>query len=68
MSLCPIPGPAPVKSPLRELFDNPAYPVPAAVRKRAEFFLSPFPRGQVFRRCYLSDAGSIPVLVETGNG
>lgn len=39
MSLCPIPGPAPIKSPLRELFDNPAYPVPAAVRKRAEFFL-----------------------------
>ena len=39
MSLCPTPGLAPVKSPLREIFDNPAYPVPAAVRKRAEFFL-----------------------------
>ena len=40
VSLCPTPGPAPVKSSLREIFDNPAYPVPAAVRKRAEFFLS----------------------------
>ena len=39
MSLCPTPGPASVKSPLREIFDNPAYPVPAVVRKRAEFFL-----------------------------
>ena len=39
MSLCPTPGLAPVKSPLRDIFDNPAYPVPAAVSKRAEFFL-----------------------------
>ncbi len=39
MSLCPTPGLAPVKSPLREIFDNPAYSIPAAVSKRAEFFL-----------------------------
>ena len=32
-------GPAPGKSPLRELFYNPAYPIPAAVHKRAEVFL-----------------------------
>lgn len=47
MSLCPTPVLAPVKSPLRYIFDNPAYPVPAAVRKRAEFFL------------FFSDAGNI---------
>lgn len=39
MSLCSTPGLALIKSPLRELFDNPAYPIPAAVCKRAEFFL-----------------------------
>lgn len=39
MSLCPTPVLDSVKSPLRDIFDNPAYPVPAAVRKRAEFFL-----------------------------
>ncbi|MBF8278533.1 MAG: hypothetical protein HW390_3606 [Candidatus Brocadiaceae bacterium] len=39
MSLCPTPLLDSVKSPLRDIFDNPAYPVPAAVSKRAEFFL-----------------------------